>query len=213
MSSPDTAPDIINYLNPNYWDGHSLGAGSMTYSADKYSFWSTLKGFKAFRNDFNPEALEPRKTFDEGNVFDPDEYDPGTFVYMGQEVLCGAAVIKDYEVAKVAELPLPEQPQTYIPEIGGHMTIAWDRKRRYVNTGLWAVVLEGRKSNYLISTLAPTIVKVGEGARASHPFTRHGRPIEIGSINHHYSTSSLITRNSEMISRINQVHTINNDVA
>jgi hypothetical protein len=213
MSTPDLAPDIANYLNPNYWNGHSLGAGPMTYSADKYSFWSTLKGFKAFKNDFNPEALEPLDTFDEGGIFEPDEYDPGTFVYMGQESLRGAAVIEDYEVAEVAELPLPERPQTYVPEIGGHMTTYWDRKRRYVNTGLWGVVLEGRRSNYLVSTLASTIVKGEGGVEASHPFTRHGQPIKVGEINHHFGTSSLITINPETVSRINQVHVIDNNVA
>lgn len=115
--------ELAPRLNPDYWNGHSLGYGEATPipppgSASVMSPLSKgdLRGFKD--RVASMERVVPLETFSAGETFDPSNYHDGTLVMFRQEELRGNPGQLNVNVESLKGQDLPERPTDFSLDFG-----------------------------------------------------------------------------------------------
>lgn len=95
MSDLERPQNITPYLNPNYWDGHVLGATEESprlMGVHTLAFSDSRFARAAIEANLQSNNLSPLHTFNSGEVFDPTVYQPGTIVLFREEKLYGEPI-------------------------------------------------------------------------------------------------------------------------
>lgn len=175
--------DIAPYLNPNHWDGHTLGIGDLNDSASAdYNFGESNYARKVINARVRSNAVVPLHTFQQGQIFNTAGYEPGTVVLFHEEILYGSSVEDDYNVDELMEQELPPRSTVTSPSFGDNapFTFAKDGKRQYASSARWGVVPRINQADHLLSTPATFVIERGIGARACSPFLSTHAPILVG---------------------------------
>lgn len=206
MSVTKSTEALLPYLNPEYWDGHSLGYGDAT---------GEWPDFRVFGRDLrhSKRALEERitrmskaipiETYHAGEVFDAEDYDNGTLVIYNEESLRGRPENMDQSAGSLRGKPLPVRPTDTSPNFGPESNInavcSDDEEIRYFATSRWGIVGRNKKGGKELHTISTGMVFRRDGERAVVTLSLTGRPtpIKVGETNHHMSA------HSERLSRVN----------
>lgn len=109
MSDCSTPEQVLQqYLQPDYWDGHSIGVGETVASTMRVSSAAT-KAAKYVVNNFLSTGRTPfpLDTYAAGEALDADQWAPGSLLYGRQEQLHGH--VKHL-------LPAPEDTDMSVPQ-------------------------------------------------------------------------------------------------
>jgi|GEM_PF-4674474 len=212
MSINHEAVEITPYLNPNYWDGHSLGVGEASSEVrGGFSLSDSRYARKTLNTRIRHDSVVPLETFRRGEVFNPTGYEPGTVILFRQESLYGDAVESDYEIEELMQQPMPERLVVTSPSFDDFvpLTTAKDDKRSYLNQVRWGVVPRDNDKNYISSTMASAVRLRGASVRVYSPSINTDGPIAIGETRHWSANKDV----SERLDRINILHVIAYGVA
>ncbi len=182
---------LLPYLNPEYWDGHTLGQGDLTPTGTMVvSQGREVKLAKNALIDYinRPGPRFPLETFTIGQTFEPNAYNPGTVVAFRHELLdCKGSVI-------VPELPvdLPSAPtNAFLPQgknfwgsrisIRDEEDVLW-----YRSTAMWGVVTQKRRSEDMrLTQIGPhSIFGTPPLTSIIGPLLSRNGPVVIGGIGH-----------------------------
>jgi hypothetical protein len=100
----------------------------------------------------------PIETYEDGEVLEADEYEPGAVVILRQETLAGPAGGIAADIQEYSTLPIPARPLDVSPSFGSDNNttkVIKDGKIIYFTTTRWGIVAVnkmGRKVLHTIST-------------------------------------------------------------
>jgi len=196
--------DIQPYLNPTYWDGHTLGVGETQTSGS--DVWPDQRFARQAISRVRSSVV-PLYTFTTGEVFDPVAYHPGTVVLFREEQLKGDPVLEDYSLEELSAQALPVRPTATSPSFGEESPaiVAKDDKRTYFSSVRWGVVPKENDGGYLFSAPASGVFISGLGARAVTPFVDISAPITVGETRHQPASMPFTP---ERLRRINILHLV-----
>ncbi len=205
--SYDHAQNIAEYLNPNYWGGHTLGHGealdtfemSLPRSANRFAK-------RAIHSRVRGTSVFPQHTFRTGEVFDPSAYRPGTVVLFREDVLHGQSVLPEYSLDELAAQEVPPRPTETVPSFGMATPFigANDGKRQFMSRVYWGVVPRESDDSFLTAVPALGVAAREAGALAILPFTAKSAPITVGETMHKEHTRFASGR----LRRVNILHIV-----
>lgn len=189
----ESAGAIQPYLNPEYWDGHSIGYGEPTGEwPDRPNVGSRLRDAKKAlqtRVAFMHKVV-PIETYGEGQAFDVNTYNEGTLVLLREEFLMGHADNIDGDVETLIGGYLPDRSYDVSPSFGNTNTAirVVDSGIRYASSTRWGVVSLAKNEEKVLCTVRTDFVnKTGPGKVwvASANLTARSGQIEIGEVGHY----------------------------
>lgn len=207
MTNDESIKTLQPYLNPEYWGGHSIGYGELVHPwPDRPIFGRELRQSKSSLQEriaLMEKAL-PIETFNDGQTFDADVYEPGTLVIFREESLRGNADKLEIDIETLKVQPLPTRPFDVSPSF--NLSISTTESIRvgdfsYFTAAKWGIVATGKSRRSILHTVSTGLVnKLGGGEImiAVPSLGTHQPPIEIGETNHYIGRHG-----SEWLQRIN----------
>lgn len=201
------------FMNPEYWDGHTLGVGeALPYADETFQNYrrSDSKFARASLEAVRTHAVVPIKSLYKGQTFNPFEYQPGTVVLYRGEALTGTPVEEDMSAEELAAGDLLDRPIDTSPSFGSLAPAIriTDMKRRYTSTPEWAVVPIENNAGYITACAAGSVGSRSGHAHAPLPFINEKAPFVVGEVRHWK-----LTDGREHITRVNILHVIAYGVA
>jgi len=195
--------DIQPYLNPNYWDGHSLGVGEIDAGPPRtcgIEVSDERFARRSIARSFLGGPLSITHSYRNGDTFDVSDYDPGSVVMLRDEALTGAPLTPE-SLERLASQTLPERPTDTVShtEDRGRMIAGMDIKGfTYLSMVNYGIVAKKARSQDLI--IVP--------AFDSHPSRKMSwflpTPMAVGAITHKRTPEN----DWDMIRRINIIQAI-----
>ncbi len=204
MSSHRTIQDIagieqlLPYLAPDYWDGHTIGQGELSPPAMNVTGRREKKLARSALVSYldDPASAPPLQIYAAGEIFDPNEHEPGTVVAFRRETLTrtGAALLmpatmktKNFANATIrTSIPNTKDfrsARVSLEDTEGIMS--------YESTAMWGVVTPKRKSDERrLTVIHPMFVFPGRRRTKifSSSAVAYGDPITVGGVRHRAST-------------------------
>jgi hypothetical protein len=201
--------DIRPYLNPKFWDGHTLGFGvAQDGYGGGYSYSDSRSSRKVINTRLRSNNVFPLHTFTTGDTFNPAGYEPGTVVLFRQDKMYGDRVEPDYSIDELAKQSLPLRETTTFPSFGERTPLTLSKQAvgdsHYLSQVRWGVVLRDKTESFISSTPASSVFERGVNVRAYMPFINKKGQITIGETVHSRAPSSCYER----LRRINILHII-----
>lgn len=197
--------DLDPYLNPQYWDGHSLGVGEVNSShrsvgnvnEQEYRFAQNV--VDGLRN----RDFVVTETFNDGDGFEVYGHEPGSLVLIRNEMLKGEPIDEPSRFIDIAKLPLPERPTDMIARPGdrGVDIFASEGSTYYMSAIHYGVVLPGAVDAICLIDAMPH-------PRRQEMSMRVISPISVGETLHED-----LKGGGEAISRINVIQAIDQRVS
>ncbi len=190
--SGEISETLQPYLNPEYWNGHSIGFGqpSQAWPKRPVAGRELRQSKKAFQDRIAlMEKALPIETFNECQTFDADAYEPGTLVIFREESLHGNADKLDVDVETLRGQPLPTRPLNVSPSFGRTSTTESIRvgEFSYFTAAIWGIVAVDKARRTVLHTFSTGLVDKLGGGRiivALPSLGTHQTPINIGETNH-----------------------------
>lgn len=193
MAEVDVSPELAPYVNPEYWNGHSIGTGqtiteSPPSTPDIESVGIQRKLQTGLRTMVDTTPLE---VFWDDEVFNPDHYPLGTIVALREEVLLAGPHSRGIDSEQFRGLSLPDKParNPFYFDVNQHRSIGEDGLN--YSSGLkWGIVAERDRRGRQLHTVPATVVQ-----RNSRGLAVSGMPsprqslTEVGKTNHTVSMS------------------------
>jgi len=140
----------------------------------------------------------PIETFEDGQVFDTQEYEPGTIIIYRDELLTGNPASVDIDVEALRGEPLPARPMDASPGAEARSIHDAQDHVRYFTNVMWGVVATSKGGEGLHIVPAGAIQRSAGGAQLRAPMLQRPQPsITIGKTEHY------ATKDSERVERIN----------
>ena len=189
--------DLYPYLNRAYWDGHMIGDGEPAPEPDADTYVGPQFGYSRFAAKSLRAYLEngsryfPLTRFSTGEVFNPNDWNPGTIVLFDRESLTAHSVPEGFDAAEYEGLPLPAKPTNLSPQIvryGNYVktsTIYKDEAAglQYMRSLRWGVVMpprDGRQGLHQIPSFG--VLEGSQGRIVTAAFLTEEVPIRIGAV-------------------------------
>ena len=210
-----THGDIATYLNPCYWDGHTLGVGEMLSVASgesEYALEDSLFAKSALDTYFRNWGVNsrPLHTFEAGDVFEPIDYRPGAVVIFTDESLEGPPVMPDYALEELANLTVPKVPVETVPSFGDSSPYLklTDGQRTYIGEVRWGVVPRNDRGLYISSIPARGVMAWKDDVAARIPCRETPTPVRMGETTHQSLPLrwQVLYQPEERLHRINIMH-------
>jgi hypothetical protein len=180
MSTTESLEELMPYLNPDYWDGHSIGYGSPTELSDRDSggILALERGERLLKQRLeHMHSVIAFETYREGEYFDIEQYGVGTVVIFRQEKLKGKVEDLGIDVRDLIGQPLPVRPLDVSPNFDfgtAHESLRY-RTISYFTNATWGIIAESkRRQKTLFAAPAGLVHRKGDGkisiaSLASHP--------------------------------------------
>ena len=189
------------YLNPEYWEGHSIGVGATEPQPSVPLIGETAVRTRLQKTIPRSDEPLPIEAFEENSIFDPRTHPEGTVVVIREEVLSGKPGATPVQPERFEGALIPDRPTATYPYFGG------DTRQihfgygdiSYSSIARWGIVSpSGRKGHTLHTVPVLVVKKEGEKVIVSGiPIPRKG-PIDIGRTKHYRDTSG-----AERLVRVN----------
>lgn len=186
----EAAPGVVE---PAYWDNHTLADGHglvpvaphiAPYGMRHFGRRAIIDYAARMRGD-EPLSLDQ---FAGGQVFNPDDFNPGTVVLFDTEYLMSRRWPPSAETGTAAPVEIPPKPIDTMPFIPGSRRGYRDAERGllYGRDVLWGVVTPVRKAgNALVSLSIRQVKKIENGdVLAGRDLLHWPAPVETDAINH-----------------------------
>ena len=213
---------VEHYLNPNYWDGHTLGHGEIHPNPIRDSARAPFRNYFARKAAQRQYAVAPftiRRTLLDGEAFDAREHAPGTVLWLGEERLLG--VPSGQSLDTLAALPLPEKRSQITPPRGSiflrdtvdsldEYRATNDRTIIYSRQTFLGVVPRFGRENAINMFAASSLVAKGFNLDFYSTAVRYKMPRRVGDVQHHRLKSGECE--GERLLRVNVIHILQNVV-
>jgi hypothetical protein len=205
VSHEFTSNNIDLYLNPTYWDGHSLGLGEINdaypvirkVEDDEYAFTEKIV------NGLPNKEFSVTQIYTSGDVFDVHEYEPGSLVVLRNEMLVGEPIEDLRRFSQLKEQPLPDRPSGMVtgPNDLGSGVFAHEGTTNYISVIRYGLVLAEVADALCVIDAEPGIERRALSMRIRSP-------ISVGETMHEH-----LEEDGEIILRVNTIHAINRGIS
>jgi hypothetical protein len=208
--------EIVPYLNPTYWNGHSIGYGPDTQTShpDLAPLKSPIS--RATKQNLKEriasmERVVPVETVTTGETFDPDNYNQSTLVMFRQEVLKSNPIEHSLDVKNLNQQKLPVPQTTFALGFGSRTNpseFMVNDSLTYANRIFCGVVDTKKHSkdtkHILHAAPARLIERIGGGKvlLSGALFRTYENPVRVG------ETIHTTTKSAETLLRINLLEVI-----
>jgi hypothetical protein len=203
MTRVDSPEEMLPYLNPDYWGGHSIGYGELMGEQPRAPLFGAAqrdaKHALAERVGYM-ERVIPIETLHDGQVFNPDEYEQGTVVVVRNELLLGNPDKVDGDVESLKGEPIPARPMNTATEFTSETSQSIrDGSLFYWSTARWGIVGRDKLRRAMLYTVSVgNVTKFGGGRVIVTPgFEKTANPLKIGETKHYAKN------NEERLVRVN----------
>jgi hypothetical protein len=212
MTRAVSADELMPYLNPEYWNGHTIGYGQPIepWPSQPPLRPGLSRSKKAIHERLaNMEKAIPIETYNDSQVFDVNNYDPGTIVILREEDLRGYPGQLNIDIDNLKQQSLPQRPFDVSPSFGRASTTETisDGEITYFTAATWGIVVASRKDKKALHTVSTGLVDRldSEKMLVAIPWLLATQtPIEIGETRHYAGTRHAGTKNTvEWLQRIN----------
>lgn len=170
MEVPNGDAAIVPYLNPEYWDDHSIGYcdhASDPMSPPLRTGGVERRARRLLEGQLTTGRMFPHETYMNGQVFSPVAYELGTVVLCRQEQLYGSAPLAP-DPRFVAGNTLPNRPTDILPKFASEQSqsafIGSHDRAMYASQALWGIVAENRQQRKALYTVMAALVdRAGDG--------------------------------------------------
>lgn len=212
MPTLESAEALTPYLNPEYWEGHSIQYGMITGELLAPSFGGPENRYCKRELQERIGLMEkaiPLNTYSAGQTFDAETCEPGTIVLLREEALSGHADDMSVDPASLIGLPKPTRPVNASVSLGENSST-----RQTITNGAieyrtlvkWGVVAVSKHENVLRTISTGLVQKIGagtvfiDGIHLGVPVN----PIHVGRTEHLKSKVTDI----EKVTRVNMLHVV-----
>jgi hypothetical protein len=213
MPGIESKDPLLPYLNPEYWDGHSLGYGepvaplSMEPVLKQVMF--ILESSRRERQLLDRISLMhravPVQSFTDGEVFDPEAHETGTLVIFRKEFLSGDPAMMEADAESLTDQPVPARPLDLSPNFafGPATETVRSGVGLYATNARWGIVSTSITRSHKVLFTASTggIHKRQHGGEARTTvlaLNMIDHPIEVGATDHHVTHDK-----REILERVN----------
>lgn len=199
------------YLNPDYWDGHSLGRGEVVGVLPKTP--ASVRTPRPIRHTFEErigsmQRIVPIETLGSGETFDAIDYNKGTVVMFREEELRGDASQLDIDVEDLQGRQVHPRPTEFALALGRQASpsnFLRSNNINYANRVYCGMVGEGKGDENIIYAASAFMIKQlggGEVSTVGAVWSAYDTPIKVG------DTVHARTKNSELLHRVNLLEVV-----
>ena len=193
MAVIESSEAILPYLNPDYWNGHSIGYGENLGRPPRLQvFGQAVKQSKQSLQERLAlmEKAVPLETCGDGQTFDAEGYELGTIVIFRDERLSGDPDRLTIDVGSLKGQPLPARPFDVSPSFGRTSTSETirDANLYYFTAARWGIIGVNRARKKVLHSVSTGLVdKLGADRVliALPSLKTEENPIKIGETKHY----------------------------